>query len=108
MEPDSIQVGQEGTFKVVVELARAADTLRGIPLEHGYPRLHVLKDGSEISGSPFVMRLEEPYPPRRARFRCEVSFSAPGEYWYYVEAVDRQGHKGGGTPRSLHRLMVNP
>ena len=55
----------------------------------GYPRLHVLKGGADIAGSPFTMSCETDAPISGSKYYYNGKFNDAGnDYTYYFEAYD--------------------
>ena len=68
----------------------------------GYPKIHILKDGSEISGSPFSMDEVDPSDTdftdgKLYKFSKKLS---AGDYSYYFEAKDTFDANATGEPTS--------
>ncbi|MCK4419965.1 S8 family serine peptidase, partial [Candidatus Aerophobetes bacterium] len=60
--------------------------------ENGYPKVHILKDGFEIAGSPFTMNEVDPtdttYTDGKIYTYAKIGLSAGLDYIYYFEAYD--------------------
>lgn len=60
--------------------------------ENGYPKVHILKDGFEIAGSPFTMNEVDPadttYTDGKIYTYAKTGLSAGLDYIYYFEAYD--------------------
>ncbi|MCX7716349.1 MAG: hypothetical protein N2Z73_02920, partial [Endomicrobia bacterium] len=64
------------------------------PPKSGYPKLHIKKDGVEISSSPFSMTKESPYDTQFATgvvYKYTIKLSTGSNYSYYFEAEDDSG-----------------
>lgn len=70
--------------------------------QNGYPRLHILKEGLEISGSPFSMNEvdagDTTFTDGKLFTFTKSNLAAGAEYSYYFEAKDLKGTKAGGVP----------
>ena len=70
--------------------------------QNGHPRLHILKEGSEISGSPFSMNEvdagDTTYTDGKLYTYTKSELAAGADYSYYFEAKDFKGTKAGGVP----------
>ncbi len=67
----------------------------------GYPKLHIKKGGSVISGSPFTMTYVSGSNPNGAVYTYTKSLAASGsDYTYYFEAQDAYNAVASGTPLS--------
>lgn len=65
----------------------------------GYPKVHILKGGSEISGSPFTMAAEigGDYISSK-NYKFEIILSSGDNYSYYFEAKDFYNTIASGAP----------
>ena len=74
------------------------------PPKEGYPKLHVLKGGSEISGSPFTMdevdSSETTYTDGKLYSYTRTGLHTGKDYSYYFEAKDLHDVQGIGAPTS--------
>jgi len=74
------------------------------PPQEGYPKLHILKEGSKISGSPFTMDeidgSDTSYADGKLYTFTKTDLAPGSGYSYYFEAKDERGTKGGGLPTS--------
>lgn len=69
---------------------------------NGYPKVHILKAGVEISGSPFVMTAVDSYAYTTGRkYTYSRTLPGGGDYTYYFEAQDVNSLSATGTPASL-------
>ncbi len=65
----------------------------------GYPKVHILKAGSEISGSPFTMVYVSGSNTTGAIYTYSKTLAAVGtDYTYYFEAQDSSGTAASGMP----------
>lgn len=73
------------------------------PPQSGFPKVHILKDGFEINGSPFSMSevdsLDTNYLDGKL-YKFSITLSA-GNYSYYFKAKDIYGIDATGDPTSL-------
>ncbi|MFA5859294.1 MAG: T9SS type A sorting domain-containing protein [Elusimicrobiota bacterium] len=71
----------------------------------GYPKVHVLKSNTEISGSPFVMTTADSIQYNSGRVYTYPTLLARGtDYTYYFEAYDITG----GTATGITALLTGP
>ncbi|MDC4223902.1 MAG: PA14 domain-containing protein [Candidatus Manganitrophus sp.] len=68
------------------------------PPAPGYPRLHLLKGGGEIEGSPFAMDFEKGSPDIAAVYSYSTSLQAGSDYTYYFDAMDATGLQAIAAP----------
>jgi len=68
------------------------------PPAPGYPRLHLLKGGREIEGSPFAMDFEKGSPDIAAVYSYSTSLQAGSDYTYYFDAIDATGLQAIAAP----------
>ena len=73
----------------------------------GYPKLHVLKNNIEISGSPFTMTKNLTFSDAgitisNEYFGYETTFTVGSNYSYFVELKDNEGNNATGTPTLKH------
>ncbi|MBC8443152.1 fibronectin type III domain-containing protein, partial [PVC group bacterium] len=67
----------------------------------GHPRVHILKGGKEIDGSPFAMEPMKDNPTWQGRpYRFRTELAAGGDYSYYFTAKDADGNE---APKTLTR-----
>jgi len=65
----------------------------------GYPKVHIKKGGTEISGSPFTMTyVSDSYDTGAIYTYSKTGLSAGTDYTYYFEAQDSTGAAATGTP----------
>ena len=65
----------------------------------GYPRVHILQGGKEISGSPFAMVLASGTPTAGAIYTYTTTTLPMGkDYTYYFDAKDATGLQAVATP----------
>ena len=65
----------------------------------GYPKVHILKGGSEISGSPFAMNhVSGAYNTGAVYTYTAIISTAGTDYTYYFEAQDDNGAVATGAP----------
>ena len=97
------------TFKVIY-----TDSDNNAPYS-GYPKVHILKDGSAISGSPFTMTQDSgcglPYCGNGyadgEQYYYTTTLTSAGNYTYYFEAEDsNQDTAGFSSPTNEHTLTV--
>lgn len=73
------------------------------PPKSGYPNVHIIKDGSEITGSPFAMEEVDPsdtdYTDGKL-YKYTINLPA-GDYSYYFEAKDIFDANATGEPTSI-------
>jgi len=78
----------------------------------GYPKVHILKDGSEISGSPYSMTAADANPYTSGmKFTFTKTGLASGNYIYFFEAYDKYGMLASGaatTPISAPEINEPP
>lgn len=69
----------------------------------GYPIVHILKDNSDIAGSPFSMSevdgVDTTYTD--GKLYTYSTILEPGDYSYYFEAMDSRGTSASGSPACL-------
>ncbi|MFH1897518.1 MAG: FlgD immunoglobulin-like domain containing protein [Candidatus Desantisbacteria bacterium] len=67
---------------------------------NGYPKLHILRDGAEISNSPFSMRMfgTATAYDTGVNYYYSTKLPASNAYSYFVEAWDISGQKASGEP----------
>lgn len=70
----------------------------GNPPMSGFPRVHVLKGGVEITGSPFAMNYESGGYAAGAVFSFSTTLTAGTDFTYYFDAVDNTGLQSVATP----------
>lgn len=87
---------RETKFDFMVKYTDADDQ----PPASGYPKLHIIKDGMEISGGPFVMTLLSAPSYSSGAVYSYSSYFLPGDYEYYFEAKDSDGFLAAGLPSS--------
>ncbi|MFH1961832.1 MAG: right-handed parallel beta-helix repeat-containing protein [bacterium] len=76
--------------------------------QNGYPRVHILRDGAEISGSPFSMRqlgTATAYDTG-VNYYYTTRLAASNAYSYFVEAYDISGQKASGEPTNSRNAPV--
>lgn len=87
------------------------------PPADGYPKLHLMKNGAEVSGSPFAMAEEDSDGSYANGSRwhisvttCTIVVDDISDYTYSFEAYDAQGAAAMGDPLSLRavRQGVSP
>ncbi|MDD3626185.1 MAG: FG-GAP-like repeat-containing protein [bacterium] len=70
----------------------------------GYPKVHILKGGIEVSGSPFTMTAvnagDTVYTDGKLYTYTKTFSNGGTDYTYYFEAYDSRNAKAGGTPAS--------
>jgi hypothetical protein len=66
----------------------------------GYPKGHILKSGSEISGSPFTMNYISGAYNTGAIYASSTTLAPGNDYTYYFEAYDIWGATATGAPTS--------
>ncbi|MBU2574724.1 MAG: T9SS type A sorting domain-containing protein, partial [Elusimicrobia bacterium] len=67
----------------------------------GYPKVHIKKGGTEISGSPFTMTFVSGAYNTGAVYAYSKTLAAVGtDYTYYFEALDSTGAVATGAPTS--------
>jgi len=98
------------TFKVIY-----TDSDNNAPYA-GYPKVHILKDGTAISGSPFTMAQEIgcglPYCgdgyANGEQYYYTTTLSSVGNYTYYFDAMDSNSETAstGPSPTREHTLTV--
>jgi|GEM_PF-3440072 len=64
----------------------------------GYPRVHLLKGGQEIAGSPFAMTLEKGAPTSGAIYTYSSPLPDGFDYTYYFDAIDATGLQAIASP----------
>jgi parallel beta-helix repeat protein len=76
--------------------------LDGDEPQSGYPKVHILKDASEISGSPFTMGLAGSTSDYTSGviYSYTTSLTASTTYTYFFEAYDVWGSSASGSPTS--------
>jgi hypothetical protein len=80
------------------------------PPKSGYPKLHILKSGIEITESPFIMddvdSVDDTYSDGKL-YTYTISGLAPGtDYTYYFKACDTFDTVATGTPTFKHKFSV--
>ena len=74
------------------------------PPQEGYPKLHILKGGQDIEGSPFSMSETNPqdtdYTDGKLYHFTKQNLTPGSDYTYYFEAEDAQGASAMGEPTS--------
>ncbi|MFH1563453.1 MAG: fibronectin type III domain-containing protein [Nitrospirota bacterium] len=104
--------GEEGCIEDGLEPERGSDETiftykvayfheTNFPPANGFPKLHILKSGNEISGSPYPMQAVVPNDTEYTDgklYKYLKTFSLPGTYTYCFEAEDTLGVKAKGTP----------
>ena len=69
--------------------------------KNGFPKVHIVKAGAEIAGSPFSMSLESGSYLSGALFKLSKTLAVGGgDYSYYFEASDTWGAAATGAPIS--------
>ncbi|MBU2574490.1 MAG: hypothetical protein KKH28_10480, partial [Elusimicrobia bacterium] len=66
----------------------------------GYPKVHIKKSGSEISGSPFAMTFVSGAYNTGAIYNYSKTLAAGTDYTYYFEARDISTNAATGAPTS--------
>ncbi|MCX5785104.1 MAG: hypothetical protein NTX59_05405 [Elusimicrobia bacterium] len=66
----------------------------------GYPKVHIKKGGTEISGSPFTMTFVSGAYNTGAIYNYSKTLAVGTDYTYYFEALDSIGATATGTPTS--------
>lgn len=104
VNPDTGTGGDTFEFKVVY-----TDRDNDRPAK-GYPKLHILLEGREISGSPFAMTDEITEATFKAGkiYKYSAPLLAPGTYTYFFEVMDCRMRGGTGTPRFPMEVRVAP
>jgi len=70
---------------------------------HGYPELHIIKGGIEVSGSPYQLSETSGSSISGAIYTCSVTLISSGvDYSYFFEAYDSKGAQATGSPTSEH------
>ncbi|MCX5791877.1 MAG: hypothetical protein NTY45_06600 [Elusimicrobia bacterium] len=64
----------------------------------GYPKVHITKGGSEVSGSPFVMEYTSGNNTTGAIYAYVKRLASGSDYTYYFEAKDSSGAAAVGVP----------
>ena len=64
----------------------------------GYPRVHILKEGQKISGSPFAMDFMSGNDTDGAIYSYSITLPEGTEYSYYFDAVDTTGLQAVAAP----------
>jgi len=74
------------------------------PPQEGYPKVHILKGGQDIEGSPFSMSETNPqdtdYTDGKLYHFTKQNLTPGSDYTYYFEAEDAQGASAMGEPTS--------
>jgi len=75
----------------------------------GYPKVHIMKGGVEISGSPFVMEAanSDAYSTGRIFQKSLTIATAGTDYSYVFEAQDELGDAATGEPVTARSFTVN-
>ncbi len=68
------------------------------PPAPGYPRVHLLKGGKEIAGSPFEMAFEKGAPSSGAVYTFSLLLQGGSDYTYYFDAIDATGLQAIAAP----------
>lgn len=97
VDPDTGYIDSEFEFRVMY-----TDFDNEAPL-NGYPKVHILKGGSEITDSPFTMTTAESIPFQYGRRYTYSTTELPAgeDYQYYFEAYDSQNSPARGVPKTL-------
>jgi DNA/RNA endonuclease YhcR with UshA esterase domain len=97
VEPDGGNVSTTFEFRI-----KYVDQDNNPPLS-GYPKVHILKEGAEITGSPFSMEEvdsnDTDYTDGKL-YKFSTNLSA-GNYSYYFEAKDEHNANATGEPTNL-------
>lgn len=104
VHPDEDLPGSSFTFQV--EYADADDN----PPGSGYPKVHILKGGTGISGSPFIMTEvnSNPFTSGRNYQYAMVLNNTGDDYTYFFSATDDQGATAiGDATVTQSGLVVN-
>ncbi|MBU2574723.1 MAG: hypothetical protein KKH28_11670 [Elusimicrobia bacterium] len=91
----STGVGNTGT--IFVYRVKYADADNDAPAG-GYPKVHISKGGSGISGSPFVMEYISGDNRTGVVYAYSKTLPAGNDYAYYFEAKDSSGTAAAGAP----------
>lgn len=70
----------------------------GDPPKSGYPKVHILKGGIEIPGSPFTMSFVSGDYQTGAIYTYSRTLTPGTDYTYYFEAYDQYDAPAGGSP----------
>jgi hypothetical protein len=93
VNPDSASTSNNFIFKV-----KYSDIDNDSPAS-GYPKLHILKNGIEISGSPFSMTCSGSNYSSGVICSYSIVFTSTGtDYSYYFEAKDNYNQNATGMP----------
>lgn len=123
-ESDGLNPEKGNTSTAFVYRVKYVDENNYAP-ENGYPKVHILKDGFEIAGSPFSMTQVDPadttYADGKLYTHTKTGLLAGTGYSYYFEAYDAHngvssigdptGEKVGPLivlPANLESLIVYP
>lgn len=72
----------------------------------GHPKLHVLKNGAEVPGSPFAMQYISGENRGGAVYSYGLALEAGKDYSYAFEAMDTAGAAAGGQPTAYDKGPV--
>ncbi len=102
IEPNAGDISTSFHFKV-----RYMSYLNNGPLD-GYPKLHILRSGEEIDGSPFTMQPVDNSPSysKGANYEYDLKLPEANDYSYYFEAQDIDGNTAEGEPTNAHNGPV--
>jgi len=101
-ESDGIEPSSGGTTTTFTYRVKYTDADNDAPLS-GYPKVHILKSSSEISGSPFTMTEVDPSDTTYSDgklYTYSTTLSAGTDYTYYFEAKDANNASATGAPTS--------
>jgi subtilisin family serine protease len=96
LEPDRGSTSTQFVYRVMY-----TDLDNDAP-KNGYPKVHILKEGSEISDSPFTMDEvdtgDTAYTDGKLYTYTQTDLATGMDYSYYFEAKDQSNAKAGGAP----------
>lgn len=97
VNPNTVNIGDPLTFKVIYTDAEAQN------VAEGYPLLHVFDNGVEIGSSPLSMSLESGTNPLSGLiYSANISTLSPSyNYSYYFEAYDSYGGQATGPASEI-------
>ncbi len=74
--------------------------------KEGYPKLHILRNGTEIRGNPFTMHYDYGNYPSGANYSYSIQLEPSSSYSYYYESYDIYGIKALGTDYIIYGPIV--